>query len=67
MKEIAELLKIFNPKITVDAVKNKIHIIWGQYTRERNKCKKLIKSGSGVDDVYTHKLWFYSEMPVISN
>ncbi|XP_055840083.1 uncharacterized protein LOC129907755 [Episyrphus balteatus] len=61
-KSITEELKIYRPESTLEDIKTKIKTLRNQYIRERNAVYKSKKSGAGVQDVYTPKLWCYDEL-----
>lgn len=59
-ENILEKMKKVDSKATIDTVKSKINTIRCTFEKELSKIKSSQKSGSGVDDIYVPKLWYYN-------
>ncbi|KAJ8937226.1 hypothetical protein NQ314_011981 [Rhamnusium bicolor] len=63
---LIDKLKEIEPKATKQAVINKINSIRCTYRKENEKVNES-KSGSGADDVYEPKLWYYSLLTFVDD
>lgn len=64
-ENILEKMKKVDSKATIDIVKSKINTIRCTFEKELSKLKSSQKSGSGVDDIYVPKLWYYNLFPFL--
>ena len=58
LKEIEADLEIYSQ----EDIKSKIHTLRSQYRKESRNVAQSSKSGVGKDDLYTPKLWCYSQL-----
>lgn len=54
-------------KASIDTKKSKINTIRCTFKKEPSKVKSSQKSGSGVDDIYVPKLWYYNLLQFLSD
>ncbi|XP_050314918.1 uncharacterized protein LOC126749264 [Anthonomus grandis grandis] len=56
---LLQYYKTVDEKATVDTVKNKINNLRSSFRKELKKVNKSKKSGSGSEQVYVPKLWYF--------
>lgn len=66
-KNLLEKIKEVDSKATIDTVKSKINTIRCTFKKELIKVKSSQKSGSGVDDIYVPKLWYYNLLQFLTD
>lgn len=64
-KILLEKMKEIDTTATIDTVKNKINTMRCTFKKELLKVKSSQKSGSGTDDIYVPKLWYYNLLTFI--
>lgn len=67
IKRLLLKLKESKPSAIVADVKSKINSLRTCYKREKKKVEDSLKSGSGTDEVYNPKLWYYGLMSFIDD
>lgn len=60
-------MKEVDSKATIDTVKSKINTIRCTFKKELIKVKSSQKSGSGVDEIYVPKLWYYNLLQFLTD
>lgn len=65
--KLLEINRKYDPNCNVAEVKKKIQSLRASYRKEKNKVQKSVKTGSGADEVYTPKLWYYKELDFLSD
>lgn len=66
-KNLLEKMKEVDSKATIDTVKSKINTIRCTFKKELIKVRSSLKSGSGVDDIYVPKLWYYNLLQFLTD
>ena len=60
--KLIEKLREINPSATRSTVTKKINSLRSNYRRELKKVLDSMKSGAGVDDIYTPSLWYFNDL-----
>jgi len=66
-KILLEKFKEVDSKATIDTVKSKINTIRCTFKKEFGKVKASQKSGSGADEIYIPKLWYYDSLKFLKD
>jgi len=66
-KILEEKFKEVDPEATIDTVKSKINTIRCTFRKELGKVKASQKSGSGTDEIYIPKLWYYDSLQFLKD
>ena len=57
-----EIIRKVERDATIDNVKKKINSLRAGYRKEHKKVRDSMSTGSGTDEEYVPKLWYYSHM-----
>ena len=66
-EEILNSLRKIEPKMTLAAVKRKLHTLRNQFLRDLRRVEGSKKSGAGVEDVEEPKLWCYDQLSFLKS
>ncbi|CAK1597851.1 unnamed protein product [Parnassius mnemosyne] len=66
-KVLLEKIKEIDSTATIDTVKNKINTLRCTFKKEVLKVKSSQRSGSGKDDIYIPKLWYYDLLQFLTD
>ncbi|XP_072377384.1 uncharacterized protein [Diabrotica undecimpunctata] len=65
--KLLKILKKHEPNSTIADVKRKIQSLRASYRKERNKVTASMRTGSGIEDIYQPKLWYYNELEFLND
>lgn len=65
--KLLEISRKYEPQTSIDDVKKKIQSLRASHRKERRKVKDSLRTGSGIDEIYVPKLWYYTELDFLDD
>lgn len=65
--KLVDIAKKYEPNSDITDIKKKIQSLRASHRKERNKVKASMRTGSGVEDLYQPKLWYYKELEFLND